>query len=141
MQAAVVRHIQTLGFRIESVADTATKQRGKDVIAVAPSGQTVWISAKGYPVGTASTNPQTQARHWFSHAMFDLILWHGEDTSVALALALPDQTTYRNLANRVGWFLAELKASIYWAHQNGKVTTQEPKGLGAAGGEALLTSG
>jgi hypothetical protein len=40
VQAAVVRHIQTLGFRIEFVANTATKQRGKDVIAIAPSGQT-----------------------------------------------------------------------------------------------------
>jgi hypothetical protein len=132
VQAAVVHHIQALGFRIEFAANTATKQQGKDVIAVAPSGLTTWISAKGYPVGTVKTNPRTQARHWFSHAMFDLILWHGEDASVALALALPDQITYRNLSSRVSWFLEGVKASIYWVHQDGSVTKQEPKGLGAA---------
>jgi len=125
VQAATVRHIQTLGFRIEFVANTATKQQGKDMIAVARSGQKTWISAKGYPVGTVKTTPATQARHWFSHAMFDLILWHGEDASVALALALPDQITYRNLSSRARWFLEELKASIYWVHQDGRVTRED----------------
>lgn len=125
VQAAVVRYIQTLRFEIGFVADTATKQQGKDVIAVAPSGQKLWISAKGYPLGTVKTNPRTQARHWFSHALFDLILWHGEDTSVALAIALPNQTTYRNLAARVRWFLLDLKATIYWVHQDGKVEAEE----------------
>lgn len=131
VQAAVVQHIQTLSFHIKWTADTATKQQGKDVTAVAPSGQTLWISAKGYPVGTVKTNPQTQARHWFSHAIFDLILWHGEDASVALALALPDKITYRNLSARVIWFLEELNVSIYWVHQDGRVIRQEPKSLHA----------
>ena len=136
VQARVVEHIQGLGYRIASIADTASKQRGKDVIASAPSGEAVWISAKGYPVGTVRTNPRIQARHWFAHALFDLILWHGEDSSVVLALALPDQVTYRNLANRSGWFLAKLDACIFWVDSNGKVTKQAPtKALSNAAGQ------
>lgn len=71
---------------------------GKDIVAIAPSGQKLWISAKGYPVGTVKTNPRTQARHWFAHALFDLLLWHGEETSIAIGLALPEYQTYRSLA-------------------------------------------
>ena len=51
---------------------------------------------------------------------------------IALALALPDQTTYRNLASRVSWFLAELNSRIYWVYSDGQVTAQEPQKVGAA---------
>lgn len=125
VQAAVVCRIKMLGYAIKWVAKTETRERGKDIVATGPAGRTVWISAKGYPTGTAKTSPHTQARHWFSHALFDLILWHGEDPSVELALALPDQTTYRKLAGRAHWFLAALETRIYWVHQNGEVTEQE----------------
>lgn len=128
VQAAVVRHLSTNDYQIVFSADTASKQQGKDIAAIAPSGETLWVSAKGYPAGTMRTNPRNQARHWFGHALFDLILWHGEDASVALALALPDQTTYRNLANRACWFLAELEACIYWVCEDGSVTPECPKG-------------
>jgi hypothetical protein len=125
VQEAVVRYLQKLDFQIEWVSNTASKQKGKDVIAISPSGETVWISAKGHPMGTIKTNRRTQARHWFSHSTFDLLLWHGENASVSLALALPDQITYRNLSKRVSWFLDELKASIYWVGPEGAVRKQE----------------
>ncbi len=124
VQSVVVDHLQSRGYQIRSVANTATRERGKDVIAVAPSGQTLWISAKGYPVGTAKTNPRTQARHWFAHALFDLILWHGEDVTIALGLALPQKETYRKLANRVGWFLSSTRNCIYWVAEDGVVTVE-----------------
>jgi hypothetical protein len=121
VQAAVVRYLSSVGYQIEFEANTALRQQGKDIIALAPSGDTLWVSAKGYPAGTVRTNPRTQARHWFSHALFDLILWHGEEQSKALALAFPEQTTYRNLAKRAAWFLASLGACIYWVDEDGNV--------------------
>jgi hypothetical protein len=124
VQAAVVGYLRGAGFQIKSFADTASKQQGKDVIAVAPSGETLWISVKGYPVGTIKTNPHTQARHWFAHALFDLILWRGEDSSVSLALALPQKDTYRKLASRANWFLATTRNCIYWVDQEGTVTME-----------------
>jgi hypothetical protein len=133
VQSAVVDHLQNLGYQIRSVANTATKERGKDVIAVDPSGQTFWISAKGYPVGTVKTNPRTQARHWFAHALFDLILWHGEDATVALGLALPQKETYRKLVSRVSWFLSRTRNCIYWVAEDGAVTVENCR-LEPAGG-------
>ena len=125
VQARVVEHITRLGYKIAFTADTASKQKGKDIIANSPSGKTLWTSAKGYPAGTVKTSPRTQARHWFSHAVFDLVIWHSEDASAELALAFPNQVTYHNLAVRVRWLLEYLGASIYWVDESGEVSCQQ----------------
>lgn len=125
VQDKLASHLQKLGYTIEFIADTATKQQGKDIVAVSPSGQTLWVSVKGYPKGTMRTTPSTQSRHWFSHALFDLILWRGEDASVSLAIALPDRNTYRKLANRIDWFLLAARACIFWVSEDGSVVRQE----------------
>jgi len=127
VQARVVEYITRLGYNVAFAADTASKQQGKDVIANSPSGKTLWISAKGYPAGTVKTNPRTQARHWFSQALFDLVLWHSENASVELALAFPNQITYRNLAVRVKWLLEYLGAGIYWVDESGEVSWQQAR--------------
>jgi hypothetical protein len=121
VQSAVVEYLRRAGYQIRSFANTASRQQGKDVIAVAPTGKTLWISAKGYPVGSAKTPAPTQARHWFADALFDLILWHGEDDSVSLGLALPKQETYRKLVARTDWFLSTVRNCIYWVDQDGSV--------------------
>lgn len=125
VQARVVEYLTQLGYKIAFTADTASKQRGKDIIANSPSGKTLWVSAKGYPAGTVKTSPRTQARHWFSHAVFDLVIWHSENASAELALAFPNQVTYRNLAVRVRWLLEYLAASIYWVDETGEVSCQQ----------------
>jgi len=125
VQAQVVRHLCDKRYSIVSAADTASKQQGKDIVAVTPSGQRLWVSAKGYPKGTVRTNSRTQARHWFAHALFDLVLWHQENPSIALALAMPEQPTYRNLAHRSRWFLAELKAQVFWVVESGEVLVEK----------------
>jgi len=124
VQSAVVDYLRGAGYQIKSFANTASKEQGKDVIAVAPSGEMLWISAKGYPVGTIKTSPHTQARHWFAQALFDLILLHGEDPSVSLALALPQKETYRRLVSRASWFLSTVRNCIYWVDQAGTVTVE-----------------
>lgn len=124
VQSVVVEHLRQAGYEIQFAAHTASRQQGKDVVAVAPSGKPLWISAKGYPVGTLRTNPHTQARHWFAHALFDLVLWRGESPSVSLGLALPDKQTYRKLTSRAVWFLSAIGNCIYWVDQNGVVTAQ-----------------
>jgi hypothetical protein len=128
IQAAVVTYLENLKHSISFAANTATRQQGKDIIAIDGSGQTLWISVKGYPVGTPKTNPSTQARHWFSHALFDLILWRGESRTASVALALPDKKTYRNFIGRVEWFLEEVSASIYWVSQDGRVSVESLAG-------------
>ncbi len=129
VQAAVVDYLRRSRYQIKSFVDTASKQQGKDVIAIAPSGDTLWISAKGYPTGTIRTQPQTQARHWFAHALFDLVLWHGEDPCASLGLALPMKETYRRLAGRAHWFLAVTRSCIYWVDEDGSVVVENYSSL------------
>ncbi len=109
------------GWTIRSAADTAAKTAGKDIVAER-NGRTLWISVKGYPRGTQKTNPPTQARHWFSHAVFDLVRYRDESHSAELALGLPDGfATYQNLAERVRWLRSHLPFTIYWVRQSGEV--------------------
>lgn len=121
VQRAVVKHLQSLEYTIRSAAKTETRERGHDIFAVDKSGHTLWVSAKGYPERTGKTSPPVRARHRFSHALFELILWRGESLTAHLALALPDQPTYRKLTSRVSWFLEEVQATIYWVSEGERV--------------------
>lgn len=121
VQDAIVAHLRGRGYAIVSAADTASKAAGKDIVAV-KNGRGLWISVKGYPTGTSKTNPSTQARHWFSHAVFDLVRYKDEPGEAALSLGLPDgYATYHNLAERVRWLRTNLPLSIFWVGEDGAV--------------------
>lgn len=80
---------------------------------------------KGYPRGTQKTNPSTQARHWFWHAVFDLVRYRDESNAANLALGLPDgYVTYKNLTDRVTWLRSNLPFRIYWVSESGEVRSQ-----------------
>lgn len=125
VQATLVRHLMENTYRIIRVAETASRETGKDIVAIAPTGQELWISVKGYPKGTIRTNPATQARHWFAHAFYDLFVWHGDKPEVALALGLPDFPTYRHMSRRVALGLRLIRASLFWVFQDGQVKREE----------------
>jgi len=84
----------------------------------------MWVSAKGYPAGTGKTSPSVQARHWFSHALFDLVLWRGENRTVQVGLALPGKKDVSGSCARVRWFLEEVDASIYWVSEGEHVEVE-----------------
>jgi hypothetical protein len=89
------------------------------------NGRELWVTVKGYPKGTSKTSPSTQARHWFSHAIFDLILYRSERQDVVLAAAFPDNfKTYQNLATRVGWLKETLPFTLFWIESDGGIRTQ-----------------
>lgn len=121
VQSAVVRFLVSNGFMIRRVADTLSREQGKDVVAVSSLGLELWVSIKGRPAGTPRTSPHLMARHYFADALHDILCWREEDESVALALALPDFVTYRNRADKLARRFIELKASILWVFENGKV--------------------
>ena len=121
VQGRVVSYLVQNGYSIRSVADTASRAQGKDIIAVAPDHTELWVSVKGFP----EKSPNVQARHWFSSAVFDLILYRGESSFVELALALPDDfTTYANLSPRVEWLKRTMPFKIYWVSENGSVRVE-----------------
>lgn len=120
VQAAVVRYLVEHNSIIRSVADTASRQRGKDIVAE-QNGKPLWITVKGYPAGTDKTGPSTQAGHWFKQAVFDIIEYRGESSTAELGIALPDFPRYRSLAQRIGWFQPVAGFSYYWVRESGKV--------------------
>ncbi|WP_156941883.1 MarR family transcriptional regulator [Meiothermus cerbereus] len=103
IQSKVVRYLESQDFYICSVADTASHQQGKDIVAE-KDGKRLWVTVKGYPKGTDKTKPSVQARHWFKQAIFDIILYREEDKHVSLAVAMPDYPRYRKLAQKITWF-------------------------------------
>ena len=120
VQAQVVGYLAGQGYNIMSVADTASRQRGKDIEAE-KNGNPSWISVKGYPEGTAKTHPSTQAGHWFKQAMFDILEYRGEDPDAELGLALPDFPRYRNMAEKIAWLQPVAEYTYYWVQETGDV--------------------
>ncbi|MGO4500028.1 hypothetical protein AB4114_29555, partial [Paenibacillus sp. 2RAB27] len=121
IQSRVVGYLASKGYLIRSVANTAARTPGKDIVALDPNGKELWVSVKGYP----EKSPNTQARHWFSSAIFDLILYHGENPEVTLAIAFPQGfQTYSNLVPRILWLKDSLPFTIYWVDETGNVTVE-----------------
>ncbi len=120
VQNAVIAHLQDNDYRIVRSANTATRETGKDIEAQGPHGP-LWVTVKGFPVGTPKTQPSTQAGHWFKQAVFDIVAWHGESSEAALALALPDFPRYRRLAEKIAWLQLAAHFAYYWVQENGAI--------------------
>lgn len=123
VQATVVRYLATQDCIIRSVADTASRKPGKDIVAER-KGKPIWITVKGYPEGTSKTHPSTQAGHWFKQAVFDIIEYRGEGEVAELGIALPDFPRYRSLAQRINWFQPVAKFAYYWVREGGEVVVE-----------------
>jgi len=70
VQTKIVEYLESTEWEILTSANTATRESGKDIVAT-KSGRELWVSVKGWPERSVNT----QARHWFSSALFDLILF------------------------------------------------------------------
>ena len=116
VQDRIVEHLGSEGWKILSSANTSTREAGKDIVAI-KDGEELWVSVKGYPVKSANT----QARHWFSHALYDLVLYRDENPDVRLAIGLPaGYVTYHNLIPRVSWLRKNLPFEVITASEDGE---------------------
>ena len=126
VQRRIVDFLRERGYVIQSEADTASRQQGKDIVARGADGRILWVTVKGFP--EKSKNPQ--ARHWFAGALHDLTRYRDEDESAVLAMGLPHGfTTYEALMKRhlaVRQFLAY---QVYWVQQDGSVRVEKPDRL------------
>jgi hypothetical protein len=118
VQSHVINYLVQNHYTIRSVADTAARNPGKDIIAVSPDDKELWISVKGYP----EKSQNVQARHWFSGALFDLVLYYGENSDAKLGIALPEGfVTYSSLLPRIRWLKDSMPFKVYWVRENGSV--------------------
>ena len=130
VQAQIVEHLTRKGWSIVRVANTASRERGIDIVANKGS-RTLAIEVKGWP-GTAyadprrahetkPTAPSLQARHWFSHAVLAALLMTNEHPDHEIAIGLPDVPTYRNLHGRVVGSLQTLGVKVLFVDSSGNV--------------------
>lgn len=129
VQAALVAFLNDAGLEIRSAANTATKETGVDVVALDAAGHEWWITVKGYPERKQGkmTNPSTQARHWFSHAMFDVVLYRTSRSDVKIGVALPDGfTTYKRLRDKSAWLREAAAFTYFWVANDGSVEVEGP---------------
>ena len=125
VQARIASYLDKCGHAVHEEADTASRSPGKDIETTTHGGKTLWVSVKGFPEETKRTKPPVQARHWFSQAMFDMVLYRHEDRGAELAVGLPAGfATYRNLSQRIGWFKAAVPFRIFWVHEDGRVEVE-----------------
>lgn len=119
----VVQYLVRNGYAIDSVANTATKEHGKDIVA-ARDGQSLWVTVKGFPVERPDkrTHSSTQAGHWFKHALYDAIAYRQVTGDGQVAVALPDFKRYRDLAASVEWVSKIGRFDYYWVKPDGTVT-------------------
>ena len=124
VQTRIVEYLEReQGLEIVATADTAAREAGKDIVSRSAGKAELWISVKGYP----ERSPHAQARHWFSQAMFDLVLYRDLSTEATLGMGLPAGfSTYRRLADRVNWIRSRLPFWIFWVSENGEVTCEDP---------------
>ncbi|MBL0921680.1 MAG: MarR family transcriptional regulator [Phycisphaerales bacterium] len=121
VQLRIQRWLEQTDWIVSQAVDTASKMQGIDLIC-SQNERTLWVTVKGYPNGTAKTNPSTQARHWYSHALMDVVLYRGKDPNVEIAIGLPDgYTSYLSLAQRTRWLRASCPFRIFWAREDGNV--------------------
>jgi hypothetical protein len=118
VQQRIVEYLKSQGVQVIRYANTETREAGVDIRAIGKTGKDLLITVKGYP--TKSSN--TQARHWFSQAIFDIVLYRQEYPDCHYAIGLPAGfVTYENLARRVTWLKQTVPFSFIWVKKDGTV--------------------
>ncbi len=131
VQASVVAALTAAGWAIRSVANTATKEHGIDVIAER-EGQTIGVEVKGFPgLGYADparsdqrkrTRPSSQAVHWYSQAILAAMRLRTKHPEWRSVIALPDHPRYRTLHTETAGSLAAAAIDVWWVDTAGDVS-------------------
>jgi len=127
VQSILASWLASNGYRLIQVTNTGTHAAGKDIIAIDPDGKEIWVTVKGFPEEKeeTTTNPSTQARHWFSGAIFDTILYRNENPEVQIGVALPEGfQTYTALAQRIQWYKPLAPFTFFWVCEDGSVRVE-----------------
>lgn len=130
VQATVVTWLVGQGWRIVSVADTATREHGIDIVATR-GDERVGIEVKGYPSrryadpsragDTKRAQPSTQAGHWFAQALLAAMRLRGRHPEKRSVVALPDFPRYRSLYLETRASLEAAGIEVWWVASDGTV--------------------
>lgn len=131
VQAAMVTYLVSHGWAIKSVANTAAREHGVDILAD-KEGCRLAVEVKGYPSRyyvrgpskgkVKRTAPPMQARVWFADLLMSALILLDEDMYDLIALCLPAADTYANLVNRTRRSLEGLGITVAFVNEAGSVT-------------------
>lgn len=127
------------GFTILSPGSPAGAEQGLEIAAERDNdGVPVHrlVTVRGWPSLTyrrgplqgqsRATRPEVIARGWVAQAVLDLALGRGASPDLELSLALPAMASYIRYLQRLRWFLAAARVSVYLVSQEGRVTVTPP---------------
>lgn len=130
VQASVVTALAGDGWRILSVANTATKEHGVDIVA-SRDADTVGVEVKGFPSRhyadparageTKRTMPSTQAGHWYAQAVLAAMRLRQKEPTWSSVIALPDFPRYRDLHRETETSVAAAQIEIWWVTPDGRL--------------------
>jgi hypothetical protein len=131
VQAMAVEYLVRDGWQILSVADTARRERGIDVVA-AREADTLAIEVKGFPGRDYAdlrrrgekkrTNPSGQATGWYGRAVLAAMLTRSRRPQARSIIALPDFPRYRDLFRETAGSLEKCGIELWWVSKEGGVT-------------------
>jgi len=137
VQTTLAHWLEGQGWTIESMAVTATKQRGTDIVATC-DGRTMRVEVKGWPTAgyadparageIKKTRPGNQAPKWFSQAVTKVMIDLGAHPTDLVAIGLPDWPKFRTLISATEASLRKLGVGLFLVAEDGSVEERLPLG-------------
>ena len=127
---------ETSGSFGMSFSDTATRERGIDIVAER-DGRRMLVEVKGYPSRyhvrgdrkgqVKKTHPSIQARVWFSDLLLSCMINATNEPQAAVVMCMPDVSTYRSLVEQSA---SRSLFEIVWVSEVGDVSWGDAKSDG-----------
>ena len=106
------------------------RERGHDIEA-AKGKELIVVECKGYPSDRyvdgpkkgqkKPTNPKLQSMHWFSDALFHLVIAKSENPKTTIALGLPDKPKYHEYLGKIAYFKEQFGLVCYFVNEDKRV--------------------
>jgi hypothetical protein len=133
VQDVFAQFLARQGWTITSMADTASKARGVDVLAVKDERRLA-AEVKGWPSTTYSdparagetkpTQPTLQAGHWFAGALSKALMVLDSHPGSETLVVLPDYPRYRDLAARTRTGRGRADVHVVLVAEDGQVESE-----------------
>jgi hypothetical protein len=130
VQDALASRLTADGWDVREAADTESKAPGIDLLAT-KDHRWLAIEVKGFPNTTYDhgskrgqpkpTQPTSQARQWFSHALLGMMLLRDKRPDAEITIAFPRFATYENLVQRTKASFGLLGFGVYLVNEDGSV--------------------
>jgi hypothetical protein len=135
VQARIAAWLVEQGWQDLRVADTASRERGVDILA-GKGSRRLAVEVKGWPTTTYArgplagepkpTPPTSQAGKWFSHALLTVLTTLQSRPDHEVAIGLPDMPRFRRLVAATDQSLSFLGVGVLLVRQDDAIEVLLP---------------